>query len=253
MFPTQGQQPPMDINNLEIVMANVVYNVTKIFVMPVEMALHPFYGSTYCPPVILFFSAVMMILLPIFSALAGAAAHLVPLLRFHPPMGMFGIGALSQLFFLGGFIHGLRIWRRMIHPERELISDWEGPPLPIFTMLPKASWWTIRIVYEPLFLLIASSLLQDFYILQPSAAHYLMFAAVALAFNQYTAWYISWRFLRTAMNTRNIGPIIARIIDNTASDNDRAALHLASIPKDFPDDMRKETAAHIARAFNVTQ
>jgi len=241
----------MDINNLEMVMANVVYNVTKIFITPVEMVLHPFYGSTYCPPVILFFSAVMMIFLPIFSALLGAAAHLVPFLKFHAPMGMFGIGTLSQLFFFGGFVHGIRIWRKMIHPERELISDWEGLPLPIFTMLPKASWWTIRIIYEPIFLLISANLLQDFYILQPSAAHYLMFAAVALAFNQYTAWYISWRFLRTAMNTRNMGPIIARIIDDTATDNDRATLHLASIPKDLPEDMRKETAAYIARAFNV--
>jgi hypothetical protein len=253
MFPSEGQQSPMDINHLEIVMANVVYNVCKIFVMPVEMALHPFYGSTYCPPVILFFSAVMMIMLPLFSAVAGAVAHMIPLIHVHPPLGMFGIGALSQLFFLGGFIHGIRIWRKMIHPERELISDWEGQPLPIFTMLPKSSWWTIRIAYEPLFLLVASNLLQDFYILQPSAAHYLMFAAVALAFKEYTAWYLSWRFLRGALNAHDSGPILARIMDNTATDNDRAALHLASIPKDTPDELRRETVAYISRAFNVNK
>jgi len=39
-----------DINRLQDVAMNVVYNVCGIICIPVEMALRPFYGSRYFPP-----------------------------------------------------------------------------------------------------------------------------------------------------------------------------------------------------------
>ena len=243
------QQSPMDINHLQNGMINLVYNFCSIFTTPVEMALRPFYGSRYFPPVIHFFSAVLMILLPVLSSLAEGFSHMVPFLRFQQAMGLYGIGSLSRWFFLGSFIHGVRIWRRMIHMEKEQHSLYEGPPLPIFRLMP-GSFWLVRIVWEPLFVFILALELPNFFILQPSAAHYLEFAAAMLAMKQYVRWYMQWQFLRGLMDMRNAGPIIAKIVDNTATEDELATIHLASIPKDIPDDLRRGTASHIARAFS---
>jgi len=251
MIPTQGssQQSPMDIHSFEKAMMNVVYNVCSIVTMPVEMVLRPQYGSQYCPPVIMVFTAVMMIVLPVFSAMADGFSRMLPFARFHGTIGFFGIGTLSKLYFMGSFVHGLRIWTRMVKMERESISTSEGPALPIFRILP-GGWWVVRIIWEPLFVFTLSLVLPNFFILQSSAAHYLMLAALALAMKQYTAWYMQWKFLRDLLDARNAGPIIAKIVDNTATEDELATIHLASIPKDIPDDLRRDTASHIARAFS---
>ena len=137
MMPSQGvsQQSPTDINHLQDAMINVVYNVCSIVTMPVEMVLRPQYGTRYFPPVILLFSAVLMILLPVLYGLS----RMVPFIRFQESLGLFGIETFSKLFFLGALIHGIRIWRRMIHMEREQHSLYEGPPLPIFRIVPSST------------------------------------------------------------------------------------------------------------------
>jgi hypothetical protein len=247
----QGQsQQPMDINRFQDGMMNVVYNVCSIVTTPVEMVLRPQYGSRYFAPVIMFFTAVMMLLLPVLSSLAEGMGRMMPFMRFQGSVGLFGIGTFSKLYFLGSFIHGFRIWRRMIHMEREKYSPYEGPPLPIFRIIP-GSFWMVRIIYEPVFVFTLSLVLPNFFILQPSAAHYLMLAAFLLAMKQYVAWYMQWQFLRGLMDMRNAGPIIAKLVDNTASEDDLAAIHLASLPKNLPEDLRRDTALHIARAFSA--
>jgi hypothetical protein len=146
MMPSQqSQQSPMDINRFQDGMINVVYNVCTIVTMPVEMVLRPQYGSRYFPPVIMFFTAVLMILLPVLSELAEGIGRMMPFMRFRGAVGLFGIGTFSKLYFLGSFIHGLRIWRRMIHMEREKHSVYEGPPLPIFRIIP-GTFWMVRIM-----------------------------------------------------------------------------------------------------------
>jgi hypothetical protein len=77
-----------------------------------------------------------------------------------------------------------------------------------------------------------------------------MFSAAMLGMKQYVAWYLQWQFLRILIDARNAGPILAKIVGNAATEDDLAILHLASIPKDVPEDLRRDTAAHIARAFN---
>jgi hypothetical protein len=250
MMPAQqGQQSPVDINRFQDGMINLVYNVCSIVTAPVEMVLRPQYGSRYFPPVIMFFTAVMMILLPLFAELAESAGRMLPFMRFRGGTGLFGIATFSKLYFFGSFIHGLRIWRRMIHMDREEHSQYEGPPLPIFRILP-GTFWMVRILYEPLFLFALALVLPNFFILQPSAAHFLMFSALMLAMKQYVAWYMQWQFLRGLMDMRNTGPIIAKFVDNTATDDDLATIHMASLPKNIPEDVRRDTASHIARAFS---
>lgn len=242
-MPMQSQQQGMDINRLQDVAANIVYNVCGIITMPVEMLLRPRYGSRYFAPIILLFSSAMMILLSAFSAIP------MPFMPFRGNVGLFGMGTLAKLYFLGLFVHGLRTWRRMIHMDREENSMFEGPPLPIFNLIP-GSFWMVRILYEPIFVFALSIVLPNFFILQAGAAHYLTLAAFALALRQYAAWYMQWQFLRGLMDMRNAGPIIARFVDNTATDEDLATIHLASLPKNIPEELRRDTASRIARAFS---
>ena len=129
MMPTENpsQQSPGNIHQLQNTMMNVVYNVCTIVTIPVEMALRPQYGSRYFSPISMFFTAVMMMVLPLFLSMAEGFSHMLPFGRFQGSPGMFGIGALSRLYFLGSFIHGLRIWRRMLRMELEENSVYEGP------------------------------------------------------------------------------------------------------------------------------
>jgi hypothetical protein len=248
-----GEQPPgLNINQLQDQMCNLVYNFCSIVTMPVEMALRPRYGSRYFSPLVLFFSAVMMIVVPVFFAVTGAIGGMIPFMRSAPPRGIIGMGDLSRYFFIGAFIHGIRIWRRMIHMEREQCSTHEGPPLPLFYLFPKGnSFWVCRIVWEPVFLILASIVLTNLLILQSSAATYLQVAAVALAMKQYVAWYQQWQYLRQIMDMRFTGPIIARLAENQATDKELAAAHLASFPKDLPSDVRRGAAQHLARIYSA--
>jgi hypothetical protein len=243
----QQQQQPTDINQWQNMMMTLVYNVCSIVSMPIEMALRPQYGTRYFPPFIQFLSAIMMILAPVVDGMF----HMIPFIGSGPSPGLFAIGTFTKLFFLGALIHNFRIWRRMIHPESEQFSWYEGPPLPFFRIVP-GTFWTIRIIYEPVFVFIVALVLENFFIFQPGAAHFLMVSAAMLTMKQYIAWYMQWQFLRELMDTRNSAPIIAKIVDNSATEDELAAVHLASIPKDIPEDLRRETASFIARAFTGT-
>ena len=44
-------------------------------------------------------------------------------------------------------------------------------------------------------------------------------------------------------------PQVAKLVDNTATDEDMAQLHIASLPKDLPADIR-QSGRYIARAFS---
>src|ERR1700735_3249636 len=127
------------------------------------MLLRPQYGSEYFSPVTMFFTAVMMLFLPLFTALSG----MLPFLRFRT-LGLFGIATLSKLFFMGSFVHGLRVWRRMVHMDLEENSFFAGEPLFFFRWLP-FSWWVTRIAIEPAFVFVVALILANLFILQPSA------------------------------------------------------------------------------------
>jgi len=243
---TQGsQQSTMSLNQLQDFAINFVYNLCTIVTLPVEMVLRPQYGSRYFPPVVMFFSAMMMVFLPLLFGFASAVVHMIPFARFRGPVGMIGIWGLSRLFFLGSMVHGVRIWRRMIHMETEQNSLYEGPPLPFFRRLP-FSFWVTRIVIEPAFVFTLSVILPNFFILEPSAAHYLALAAIMLAMKQYLSWYMQWSYIRELLDARNAGPIIAKIIEDKATSDELASVHLASFPKNLPDDIRRSAAIHIA-------
>src|SRR6202034_4038128 len=94
------------------------------------------------------------------------------------PAGLFGVGSLSKLYFLLSFVHGFRLWRRILDMSREERSTYEGPPLPFFALLPKSdSFWFSRIVLEPVFVLVTATVLGRIFIFQSGLTLYLQIAA----------------------------------------------------------------------------
>jgi hypothetical protein len=249
MAMTKSQQP-MGVDHWQDSMINITYNVCSIVTMPVEMGLRPFHGTRYFPPLIMFFSAMMMLFIPLFFSFAGAVGRAIPFVGVQAQLGMIGMGGLSKLFFLGCLIHGIRKWRLMLHMEREKNSVFEGPALFFFGWLPGASFWRVRIVYEPLFLIALSNVLPNLFILEPGAGSFLFISAIFLAMKNYTGWYMHWQFIRELMDMKFTGPIIARLAENTDDNDELDSIHLASFPKNLPPDIRKEAVAHLARVVS---
>jgi hypothetical protein len=252
MMPSAAkQQQPMSIDHFQDSMINIVYNVCSIVTMPVELALRPFHGTRYFPPLVMCFAAFMMLIVPTILSFAGAVGNMIPFARSQASMGLIGMWGISKLFFLGLLIHGIRKWRLMLHMEREQHSLYEGPALFFFNWLPKASFWRVRIIYEPLFLIALSIVLPNFFILEPAAANFLLISAIFVAMKNYTGWYMHWQFIRELMDMRFAGPVIAALADNRETEEDMASIHLASFPKDLSPDIRKAAVSHIARIFSA--
>jgi hypothetical protein len=252
MIPNQGQQPGLgSIEQMHETGLNMVANIASVIAMPADMLMRPWFGTRFHSVTVRFFSACLMVLLPAFMALTSGVAGIIPFAHVSPPKGLFGIGSLSELYFLLVAAHNIRLYLRMIHPERELHSEYEGPPLPFFYLLPRGhNFWFTRIVWEPAFVLLAATVLQDFLIVQPALATFLRLTALCLFTRSAITWYRQWEWLRQILDSKNAGPAIARLVDNTATQEDLAPIHLASFPKDIDPEIRRAAAMHIARIYS---
>jgi len=242
----------MNVQHLHNTAINLVEAVCSVISMPIETLLRPWYGTRYYPPPVVFFSAMLMILIPAISAVMDGFAAMIPF--FHPArtIGLFDIGSLAKLFFLLGIIHAVRLFRRMTHMSSEENSTYEGPPLPFFQLIPwSRSFWLQRIAIEPAFVLIASVVLQDFFIIQSGLATYLRLAAFALAAKNFVSWHRAWEYLRDLLDARNAAPILARLVENDATEAELSTIHLASFPTDVPPEIRTQAAISIARAYSA--
>lgn len=249
-----GEQPGQNIEQMQDMAMNVTYNFASVVVMPIEILLYPWFGTRYFLPPIFLLSAMMMAVASALFSVADSVGQMIPFVHVHGAAGIFGIASMTKLFFLASLIHGPRLWRRMLDMSREPNSLSEGPPLPFFRLLPLgSSFWFRRIVWEPLAILALSIVLANLFIIQAPLMLYLQIAAFMLALKQYVAYYKFWMVARNLMDMAYAGPIIARIVENKATDDDMMHVHLASLPKNLAPDIRKATVAHLARAFSAPQ
>ena len=244
----------MHVEHLQNNALNIVEAFCSVIAQPVEIMLRPWYGTRYYPVPVTFFAATLMLMLPVIVAVFTSVTQMIPFVHVSPPIGIFGFAALSKLYFLLSAVHGYRLWKRMLHMEREQHSEFEGPPLPFFGLLPRSdSFWFTRIVLEPAFVFLVATILEDFYIVQSSLGLYLKFAAFALMMKTFIAWFNAWQFLRQAIDTRNSAPILAKLVENQATDEDLATLHIASFPKNVDPEIRQAAAVHLARVLTADQ
>jgi hypothetical protein len=240
------------IDQVQNIGVKVVHLVCSIFSILPEMILRPFYGTRYFPTPVVFLSTMLMILMPAFSAVTEDVQQILPFTHYRAPIGLFGIGSLSKLYFILSFIHGIRLWRLMVHMEKETISTFEGPPLIFFQLLPKSSeFWLTRIIFEPAAVLIVATVLGRLFIFQPGLTHFLQIAALMLAMKQLIEWHRAWEYLRGLMDSVNLAPIIASLVENRATQEDLAQAHLASFPSNISPEMRRSAAEHFARVIVV--
>ena len=245
------QQPQMSLDQFHKIAMNAMENLCGIISMPVDIILRPQYGTRYFSLPVSFFSMILMVFLPFLSATATAVTGMIPFHRAAPVSGLFGIGAFAQLYFLLLFVHGFRLWRRMIHMEKEQNSTYEGAALPFFRLIPGSrSFWVTRIIYEPVFVIVTAWILERMFIIQSGLATFFYFAGMTLAMKNFCVWYRAWEFIRITMDTRNAAPIIAKLSRNEATEDELAPIHLASFPKNIAGDVREAAVSHIARLFS---
>jgi hypothetical protein len=252
MLPNERQQSGnLNVAHLHNSALNIVEAACGVVSRPLELILRPWHGTRYFPVPITALTSLMMIVVPAILTLMAGFAAMIPFSHPTPSVGMFDITAFAKLYFLFSALHFFRLYRRMVHMHLEEHSNFEGPALPFFQLIPwSRSFWVTRIVIEPVFVLLASIVLQDLFIIQSSLSIYLELAALALACKNFVAWYKAWEYLRDLLDARNAGPILASLIDNKATEDELASINLASFPKDVPEEIRTQAAISIARAYD---
>jgi len=248
MFDNDLNSGALNMEHLQNTSLNFVETICAIVSMPVEMLIRPQYGTMYFPVPVVFCCGILMLLLPAVSSAWTSLTQMVPFFHYPPPLGLFDFGALAKLYYLLSAVHGYRLWQRM---EREQHSQYEGPPLPFFAILPKGqSFWFTRIVLEPCFVFLAATVLEDLFIVQPSLGAYLHCAGLALAMKNFVSYFRSWRGLRKILDIQNSAPAIVRLVENKSTPEDEATLHIASFPKNLDPQIRRAAAVHYAHSVS---
>ncbi len=223
---------------------SLAHGVCGIVTTPVEYALRPFFGTRYFDPIQMMFTCLLMMLLP----LLGGVTNFLPIGGgSYSARGYVGLGTLSFLFFASNLIHGPRLWRRIFHMELEQHSQFEGEALPVFAHLPLGnSFWAVRVLWEPLFVAVVAIALRLVTILDRPAMIYLLVCAAALAFKNYLSWYQSWLHLRTLMDAKFAGPLIAKAVSGKASEKELSQVHMAGFLGSVPAEIRASAIAEMA-------
>lgn len=252
MNPTERYMGSMSLENLENSALNVVDAICSTVSMPVELMLRPWHGTRYFAVSVRFFASLMMLLLPAIAGIADMLMHMIPFVRMPPSFGLFGIDGLSRIYFLLSLIHGYRLWKRMLHMETEVHSQYEGPPLPFFKLVPgRKSFWFIRIVWEPAFVFVAAVVLTNLLIFQPGLGMFMQMAALCLLMKNFIAWYREWQYLRVLLDMRNSGPIIGKLIHDEATEDELSQVHLAGFPKNVSPDLKQAAVDRLTRMFSI--
>jgi hypothetical protein len=247
----QSQPGALNLAHMHESGLNAIELICGSIARPVDLFLRPWSGSRYYPLPVIALSTALMLIIPGALAMFDAISGMIPFFHPSPSIGFLGIWSFTQIFALASVLHGIRIYRRMLHMHLEEHSTFDGAPLPFFPLIPWCqSFWVTRIVAEPVFLLLISVVLQDLFVIQLSLAIYLRVAAVALALKNFTVWFRSWTYLRELLDARNASPILARLAEDKASDNELAAINLAAFPKDVAPEIRTQAAVSI-RAYDA--
>jgi hypothetical protein len=67
---------------------------------------------------------------------------------------------------------------------------------------------------------------------------------------EFCVWYRAWDYIRTMLDVRFVSPLIAKISRNEATEEDLAPVHMASLPKNLPSEIRTSLADHLRRVIN---
>lgn len=249
-----GSSSPLNINNLQDGAENLLLFLASIVSKTADMAVRPFFGTRYYPPAVDAFAFLLLLIVASIHTMAVEMTHMVPFVAGPPPaLGIFDLWWLVRISFLVQIVHRIRLFRRMVDVSREKFSWYEGPALPILKLIPGGtSFWRSRILIEPALVFAAASILQHLFIFQSSLATFIQVSAAALFVKQSLHWYMSWKVIRDVIDATNGAPLMNAFIENSATDEELAPVHLASFPKDTTPEIRRVAAIQVARAYGQT-
>ena len=179
-------------NNVVKGFTRFVNNCSRAVAVPLTMVLHPNHGSQYIPPLLMIFGWML------FQA-STVVSGVYQVFQGHMSAQPIGMGILTVGFWVLSGYHSVRIWRLMLHTDRESDGEDEGPPLAILGNLTD-SWMRLRIVYEPLAVAVVVVALYFLQLIAGFTALYLLIAAMALSLSCFLTWYESWEFQRDILN-----------------------------------------------------
>jgi hypothetical protein len=239
-----GQTMPYDPLMLVILLLKVARWIANCISLPIEYLLRLKYGTIYFDPIAPGVSLALMTVLSAFDTDIGFSGYEAP------ETHLIRLTHLTLLLYFGGAIHNIRILRMMQHPEREAYGASEGPPWPLFRLLPRGQYfWPVRIVWEPLTVIVSALVLAGLHLMSHVAMLYLVVAGVALFAKLGLTWYINFVKIRQQMDAAHAAPFVAKFIMGTASEETLAPLHLAGIPKNLSPEIRAGIVAGPSRSL----
>ncbi len=93
-------------------------------------------------------------------------------------------------------------------------------------------------------------MLQDLLFIQSELTIYLRLVALALFMKSLIVRRQTFLYFRRLLDARYTAPLIAKLVENQATDEDLAPIHLASFPKNIDPEIREAAAKQIARAYS---
>ena len=179
-------------------MVQFLKGLVTVYAIPVEMFIHPGFGSRYLDPITVAASVIVMHVVFGLSLLARLFSYTLPE-RLRPGSGLVGMGILFMLYCAGLVYHLIRVRRLMKDMKLELDSEDDNPPLSFIRALPKGNnWIRVRAYYEPGLVILLSLTLRILHVLDLYATVFLLFCAGALWVKVQLIGYECWLFRRIA-------------------------------------------------------
>lgn len=66
----------------------------------------------------------------------------------------------------------------------------------------------------------------------------------------FISWFRTWEVIRKILDRKNSAPAMARLIENKATEEELAPMHLAGFPKNIDPQVRRATASYIAHVYS---
>lgn len=193
-------------------LAGLAKNVCSLLTFPFEMLLRPWFGTRY------FHIILMLLSLPCWQAIGFAC-------------GLFGGRAYGAIVLVaaiwaGCMYNGYRIWKLMLHPEKEKDSEFEGDPI----LRLSDSWAKQRIVFEPLCIFGAAVVFKLLGFANLILMLCLMASAAALSLKSIITWYEGWSYVRDMLDQQSRIPIIQQISAGKPAPKSIGRFTLSAIP-----------------------
>lgn len=219
------------------VMVHLMCYMSGMAAVPADMVLRPSYGSQYINPLTQIGGILLMGAVAALDAVFGSSHF------FNGPIGM--LFAFLVVLIIG-CAHGRRVLLLMLNVDRESDSCVEGAPLGFFHRLPRSSWTTTRMFYEPLAVFCLAVVLFIVGAITPILACYMAFLSSMLFWRAVLVWYGAWVRVRDVIDDKSRASVLMKIMKTGVAPADMSPAIVSRIV----DAQQQIAAARIVTGLN---